>query len=137
MVRNANSERDADIEHTTFTIDPDSKIVSEYPSSDDVSKKVKKAEYNDRDAFVGGGSLEAYEPIATYEGRHRYDPKAQWAEEEEKKLVRKLDYRICSWVCLMFFGEQHAIPVHMYSLILSQRYNLIEEISRKPSPTTC
>ena len=106
MVRDANSNHSSDIEHTTFTIDPELKQVSsEYSSSDDVSKEVRKPEYNDRDAFIGGGSLEAYEPIPEYEGRHRYDPKAQWTEEEEKKLVRKLDYRICSWVCLMFFGK--------------------------------
>lgn len=107
MVRAANSDRgsNADIEQTIFTVDPDSKYISsDYPSSDDVSKAVKKSEYNNRDAFIGGGTLESYEPIAEYEGRHRYDPKAQWTEEEEKKLVRKLDYRICSWVCLMFFG---------------------------------
>lgn len=117
MARDANIDRDSDIEHTTFTLGPDSKIAAEYPSSDDVSKEVKKSEYNDRDAFVGGGSLEAYEPIPEYEGRHRYDPKAQWTEEEEKKLVRKLDYRICSWVCLMFFGKQHTILLHAYYLI--------------------
>ncbi|KAL4985014.1 major facilitator superfamily domain-containing protein [Aspergillus falconensis] len=39
-------------------------------------------------------------PTPEYEGRHRYDPSAEWTEKEEKTLVRKLDYRICSWVCL-------------------------------------
>ncbi|MCJ1434530.1 hypothetical protein MMC27_003899 [Xylographa pallens] len=47
-----------------------------------------------------------YEPIATYEGRHRYDPKAQWTLQEEKTLVRRLDYKICAWVCFMFFALQ-------------------------------
>lgn len=47
-----------------------------------------------------------YAPIDTYEGRHRYDPKAKWAPEEEKRLVRRLDWRICSWCCLMFFALQ-------------------------------
>jgi hypothetical protein len=136
MARDANNDLDSDVEHTTFTLDPDSKIAAEYPSSDNVSKEIIKAGNNDRDAFVGGGSLEAYEPIPEYEGRHRHDPKAQWTEEEEKKLVRKLDYRICSWVCLMFFGEQHSIFVHTYSLTSFQRFNLIEATSRKLSPTT-
>lgn len=107
MVRDANSDRstETDIEQTIFTVGPDSKqISSEYLSSDDVLKEAKKPQYNNRDAFIGGGTLESYEPIPEYEGRHRYDPKAQWTEDEEKKLVRKLDYRICSWVCLMFFG---------------------------------
>ena len=47
-----------------------------------------------------------YAPVDTYEGRHRYDPKASWTSEEEKRLVRHLDWRICSWCCLMFFALQ-------------------------------
>ena len=47
-----------------------------------------------------------YVPIDTYEGKHRYDPKAQWSPQEERKLVRKLDYKICAWVCFMFFALQ-------------------------------
>lgn len=62
-----------------------------------------------------------YEPIPEYEGRHRYDPFAEWTEREEKRLVKKvspgpinfvkslidqLNCRICSWVCLMFFALQ-------------------------------
>lgn len=42
------------------------------------------------DAFALGASGEFYEPIAEYEGRHRYDPSAEWTEAEEKKLVRKV-----------------------------------------------
>ncbi|MCJ1354999.1 MAG: hypothetical protein MMC33_004990 [Icmadophila ericetorum] len=47
-----------------------------------------------------------YAPIDSYEGKHRYDPTAQWTAAEEKVLVRKLDYRICAWVCFMFFALQ-------------------------------
>ncbi|KAI9757713.1 MAG: hypothetical protein M4579_003338 [Chaenotheca gracillima] len=47
-----------------------------------------------------------YRPIDTYEGIHRFDPKAQWTEKEEKKLIRKLDYRICTYACIMFFALQ-------------------------------
>ncbi|KAM0430067.1 hypothetical protein ACHAPT_006073 [Fusarium lateritium] len=56
--------------------------------------------------FAVGGSSELYEPIPEYEGRHRYDPSAVWDPKEEKKLVRRLDYKICLWVCLMFFALQ-------------------------------
>lgn len=47
------------------------------------------------DTFVAGASVEYYEPIAEYEGRHRYDPTAEWTDKEEKRLVRKvrLDFR--------------------------------------------
>ncbi|KAK3650371.1 hypothetical protein LTR56_006350 [Elasticomyces elasticus] len=47
-----------------------------------------------------------YKPIDSYEGRHRYDPDFEWTPAEEKKVVRKIDYKICSWVCLMFFALQ-------------------------------
>ncbi|KAH7067397.1 major facilitator superfamily domain-containing protein [Paraphoma chrysanthemicola] len=39
---------------------------------------------------------------AQYEGRHRFDPEFTWAQEEEKKLVRQLDWRITLWAWLMF-----------------------------------
>ena len=41
---------------------------------------------------------------AQYECRHEFDPHAQWTPEEEKKLVRKLDFRITTWACIMFFA---------------------------------
>lgn len=32
-----------------------------------------------------------------YECRHVFDPSLTWSEEEEKRLIRKLDWRICLW----------------------------------------
>ncbi|PNS15680.1 hypothetical protein CAC42_4132 [Sphaceloma murrayae] len=57
-------------------------------------------------AFAVGSLEEYHKPVAGYEGLHRYDPSYQWEPVEEKRLVRKIDYRICSWVCLMFFALQ-------------------------------
>jgi hypothetical protein len=34
---------------------------------------------------------------AQYECRHLFDPTLTWTEEEERLLVRKLDWRICLW----------------------------------------
>ena len=47
-----------------------------------------------------------YVPIETYEGRHRYDPKATWSEAEETSLIRRLDVRVCAYCCFMFFALQ-------------------------------
>lgn len=74
-------------------------------------------------AFASESLEDFHKPIASYEGLHRYDPKYTWEPAEEKKLVRKvcltshrsspevltysqIDYRICSWVCFMFFALQ-------------------------------
>lgn len=40
-------------------------------------------------------------PHESYEGAHRYDPKATWSKDEESALVRKTDLYLLSWVCLM------------------------------------
>ncbi|KAJ4424230.1 hypothetical protein N0V82_001096 [Gnomoniopsis sp. IMI 355080] len=56
--------------------------------------------------IASGGNLDSYRPIDAYEGAHRFDPSYQWTENEEKRLVRKLDYKVCSFVCLMFFALQ-------------------------------
>lgn len=45
-----------------------------------------------------------YEPPDSYESKHRWDPKATWTEEEEKKLDRKLDWRIMFFACVCFFS---------------------------------
>lgn len=41
-------------------------------------------------AFAKGAFTKHYAPIAAHEGRHRWDPLAQWTPEEEKKLVRRV-----------------------------------------------
>ncbi|KAF2730010.1 MFS general substrate transporter [Polyplosphaeria fusca] len=56
--------------------------------------------------FDTSGLESHYKPIAKYEGIHRYDPEFEWEPAEEKKVVRRIDKRICTWVCLMFFALQ-------------------------------
>ncbi|KAH9939829.1 major facilitator superfamily domain-containing protein [Amylocystis lapponica] len=41
-------------------------------------------------------------PPDNYEGKHRFDPDATWTEAEEKKLVRRIDFRIALFACLCF-----------------------------------
>ncbi|KUI73399.1 hypothetical protein VM1G_09109 [Cytospora mali] len=46
-----------------------------------------------------------YEEVK-YECRHVFDPTLAWSEEEEKKIIRKLDWHVCLWACIMFFALQ-------------------------------
>ncbi|KAI1757563.1 major facilitator superfamily domain-containing protein [Xylaria castorea] len=41
-----------------------------------------------------------------YECRHVFDATLEWTEEEEKRVVRKVDWRVCLWACTMFFALQ-------------------------------
>ncbi|TVY27419.1 putative transporter [Lachnellula hyalina] len=56
--------------------------------------------------FDDSKAAELYQPVEKYEGRHRFDPSATWTEEEERKLIRSLDWRICLPACIMFFALQ-------------------------------
>lgn len=40
-------------------------------------------------------------PHESYEGLHRFDSEAKWTAEEERKVVRKTDLRLLTWLCLM------------------------------------
>jgi hypothetical protein len=77
---------------------------SEKVSSD--FESVRNLKQREGEAYASGGDTRYYEPIDSYEGKHRWDPKADWTDKEEKHVVRKLDMRICSWACLMFFALQ-------------------------------
>ncbi|TKX22531.1 MFS transporter-like protein 92 [Elsinoe australis] len=41
---------------------------------------------------------------AHYEGRHRFDPNMTWSATEEKRLRRKVDFRIMTWCWMMFMA---------------------------------
>lgn len=59
-----------------------------------VASSVSESSHSDRiptsDVYASGGKERFYEPVPEYEGRHRWDPHAEWSEAEEKKLVRKV-----------------------------------------------
>jgi hypothetical protein len=72
-------------------------------SGSDYSSKAVGAQLQHRgEAYAEGGSTRFYEPIPEYEGRHRWDPTAEWTPAEEKKLVRKVRFpqpHECEYVC--------------------------------------
>ncbi|KAF2771244.1 MFS general substrate transporter [Teratosphaeria nubilosa] len=47
-----------------------------------------------------------YRPRDEWEGLHRYDTEFTWEPSEESALVRKLDWKIAAYACLMFFALQ-------------------------------
>ena len=43
----------------------------------------------------------ALPPHDSYEGGHRFDPMAEWSPEEERAVIRKTDFRLLTWLCIM------------------------------------
>lgn len=78
-------DRPANIESKSTYVSKETAIGSASESDQSLSH-----EHGSGDVFANGGDSRYYEPIASYEGRHRWDPHAEWTEQEEKKLVRKV-----------------------------------------------
>ncbi|KAK1762503.1 MFS permease [Phialemonium atrogriseum] len=76
---------------------------SEHSGSDDEVYDTSKNPF--KDPAVAEHWRKVYD-AAKYECRFVFDPEIEWSEEEEKKLVRKLDMRVCLWACVMFFALQ-------------------------------
>ncbi|CAO1638857.1 unnamed protein product [Sympodiomycopsis kandeliae] len=107
-------------------------LLSRKESSDGQATSVKEGSLrkrsggDDSDAdsetvLVGRDNLSsAIPPDAAYEGRHRWDPEAKWTVQEERRVVRKTDIWLMSWLCVMFFGLQldREFPVQF----LTKRY---------------
>ena len=58
-----------------------------------LNSNLKDLDYKETEQELDAGDGEPhdiYVPIHNYEGKHRYDPKAQWTPEEEKRLIRKV-----------------------------------------------
>ncbi|KAM0792918.1 hypothetical protein ACM66B_002678 [Microbotryomycetes sp. NB124-2] len=47
-----------------------------------------------------------YEPPDHWESKHRFDPKARWTQEEDRAVLRKMDIKLFSFVCLCFAALQ-------------------------------
>ncbi|CAK9442220.1 uncharacterized protein LODBEIA_P59630 [Lodderomyces beijingensis] len=77
--------------------------VSEPPSLSDLEKSESKNPFADEK--VATYYRQMYEDVK-YECRGSFDPSFQWTAEEEKKVVRKLNFRVAFAACLMFVALQ-------------------------------
>ena len=57
------------------------------------------------DPKIASNYRQVYED-SRYECRGAFDPDLEWTSAEERKLVRKLDYRVCAFACFAFFALQ-------------------------------
>ncbi|KIL86552.1 hypothetical protein FAVG1_10382 [Fusarium avenaceum] len=108
-------------------------------ASEDSSKAINKADVRDNDSSDESGSSSIEHPFtdpeiadrwrkvyenAKYENRHRFDPNFTWTAQEEKKLVRKIDFRICLWAWVMFLS----LDFHRRNINRAISDNMLPEI---------
>ncbi|GCF01601.1 hypothetical protein ZYGM_000600 [Zygosaccharomyces mellis] len=70
---------------------------------------LESAEAIEKNPFADPATADFYAKLyeeAKYESRKAYDPKFYWSKNEEKKLVRKLDFRCGLVACVMFAALQ-------------------------------
>lgn len=84
-----------------------SEKVTKTTTSDDLQRKASSdigpsSASTHSEVRLGRENLsDALPPHASYEGLHRYDTSATWTPEEERKVVRKTDLYLLSWICVM------------------------------------
>ncbi|KAL0466238.1 major facilitator superfamily domain-containing protein [Neurospora intermedia] len=54
--------------------------------------------------FDDPDTAEKYQPRPDWENIHRFDPLERWTWGEEHRLIRKIDWRIMVWACIMFMA---------------------------------
>ncbi|KAH6720701.1 major facilitator superfamily transporter-like protein [Leptodontidium sp. MPI-SDFR-AT-0119] len=90
-------------------------------NSDEDGNDIKKNPFLDPDVAEHWAIV--YEK-SQYECRSAFDPAFTWTEEEERKLVRRLDWHVCLWACVMFFGLQ----VDRGNLVQAVSDNLLHDL---------
>lgn len=78
----------------------EAQLLSDVPASEESGYDEEKNPFRNPD--VAQHWTEVYEK-SKYECRHVFDPSLSWSEEEERRLVRKLDWRICLWAVRLHY----------------------------------
>ena len=61
----------------------------------------------------------------SYECRHVFDPNLEWTADEERRIVRKIDWHVCTWACIMFW----AMNIDRKDLVQAVSDNMLEQLN--------
>lgn len=84
-------------------------ITTQIKSPLEIDESSDRSSLDSKNPFKDPNTAEYYRNLyedAKYECREAFDPDYEWTPAEERRLVRKLDWRVCLWACTMFFALQ-------------------------------
>jgi hypothetical protein len=75
---------------------------------------------------------EHYQPRDDWENIEAFDPTFRWTWREEAKALRKVDWKVLTWVCVMFFalGEPYFGSLPCQQLLTCNRHRPKQHQSR-------
>jgi cobalamin biosynthesis protein CobT len=79
------------------------------PSPSEVDEASDRSSIDAKNPFKDPKVAEYYRNLyeeAQYESREAFDTEIEWTAAEEKSRVRRLDWHVCLWACVMFFALQ-------------------------------
>lgn len=95
------------LEPTVTAVHPKNDHPSELLKSDRDASSERS--FDEKNPFSDPKIAEHYKGVyenSQYECRSAFDPELEWTPAEEKKIVRKLDARVCAFACFAFFALQ-------------------------------
>jgi len=74
---------------------------------------------------------------ARYECRDAFDPSLEWTPQEERRIVRKLDWHVCTWAVCAQHTDQVLARTNAHSASCSLHFKSTVAISVKLCLTIC
>ena len=123
----------------------DPTVVAVHPKDDRPSEPLKpngtassEHSVDENNPFSDPKIAEYYKGLyesSQYECRDAFDPELEWTSAEEKRIVRRLDARVCAFACFAFFALQvRTFPFRSYrppclTLLQVDRGNMAQAVS--------
>jgi hypothetical protein len=117
------------LEPTVASVHPKEEGISEaLKSSHSYGSTPSELSLDEKNPFSDPKVAEFYREVyetSQYECRGAFDPELEWTPAEEKRIVRKLDLRVCAFACFAFF----ALQVDRGNLAQAVSDNLLKDLN--------